>query len=110
MEEKFDMNVAIERYVHASGNRMDLLEIYCDRVGYDGEVRRLGRMLDELQGAIWGKVLGTSGTRELTERRLGRIVREQVEQKRIVIAELGHAVLMNWVRSMADKSALAIQA
>ena len=58
--QSWDKNVAVERYSHSFGNRLDLLMEYCEEIGY-GDAPGLAREVEEIQGALWGIVVRTAG-------------------------------------------------
>ena len=108
MAEKLDKNLAIERYSWPGGNRMDLLSVYCAQVDYSGDARVLATEIEELQGAIWAKILRISGPYGLSRSRLRRIVRTHLTKNIRWVDELGFLGLIRWAESMAEGASILV--
>lgn len=108
MAEKLDKNLAIERYSWPGGNRMDLLAVYCAQAGCSGEARVLATEIEELQGAIWAKILRISGPYGLSRSRLRRIVRTHLTKNIRWVDELGFLGLIRWAESMAEGASILV--
>ena len=96
----FDKNLALEFYSAAGGNRLDELESYCERTDYRTP-SAIAREIDEIQGSLWGIVLGTVGKTRFTEPELEQIVRDYVGLKARWVSDQGVAALMRWLVWMA---------